>query len=146
MKPTLFWGRCAALLAALLILGATASAQGFKWWSDDRYRRELGLTQEQSRRLEDVFQMSLPTLKAQKKSLDAAETEFERLVERGDDGSVMEQVNRVEMARAELNKTRTLMLLKMRRMLTTDQWIKLGALHQADEKARNGAGPHDRSK
>jgi Spy/CpxP family protein refolding chaperone len=145
MKPTLFWGRCAALFAALLILAATPSAQGFKWWSDEGYRRELGLTQEQSRRLEEIFQMSLPSLKLQKKALDAAETEFERLVERGDDGAVMEQVSRVEMARAELNKTRTLMLLKMRRSLTTDQWIKLGALHQADEKARKSAS-HDRGK
>jgi hypothetical protein len=144
MKPTLSWGRCAALVAALLILAATASAQGFKWWSDEQYRRELGLTQEQSRRLEEIFQMSLPTLKVQKKALDVAETEFERLVERGDDGAVMEQVGRVETARAELNKTRTLMLLKMRRTLTTDQWIKLGALHQAEEKARKSA--HDRGK
>ena len=144
MKPTLFWGRCAALIAALLILAASASAQGFKWWSDEQYRRELGLTQEQSRRLEEIFQMSLPTLKVQKKALDAAETEFERLVERGDDGAVMEQVGRVETARAELNKTRTLMLLKMRRALTTDQWVKLGAMHQAEEKARKGA--HDRGK
>ena len=136
MKPTLSWGRCAALFAALLVFAATASAQGFKWWSDEQYRRELGLTQEQSRRLEDIFQMSLPTLKVQKKSLDLAETEFERLVERGDDGAVMEQVSRVELARAELNKTRTLMLLKMRRALTTDQWIKLDAMHQAAEQRK----------
>jgi Spy/CpxP family protein refolding chaperone len=139
MKPTLFWGRCAALLAAFFLIASTVSAQGFKWWSDDTYRRELGLTQEQSKRLEDIFQMSLPMLKAQKKALDTAETDFERLVERGDDSAVMEQVSRVELARAELNKTRTLMLLKMRRALTTDQWIKLGALHQADEKAKKSA-------
>ena len=45
--------------------------------------------------------------RSQKKALDQAETEFERLVEKGDDGAVMEQVGRVETARAELNKSRT---------------------------------------
>ena len=77
-----------------------------------------------------------PTLRTQKKALDAAEAEFERLVENGDDSAVMEQVLNVEAARAELNKTRTLMLLRMRRVLTTDQWVKLGAMHQADERER----------
>jgi Spy/CpxP family protein refolding chaperone len=139
MKPTLHWGRCAALFFFVLVAAGSTSAQGFKWWASDQYRRELGLTQEQSRRLEEIFQASLPTLRAQKKALDAADTEFERLVERGDDPSVMEQVDRVEAARAQLNKSRTMMLLKMRRALTTDQWVKLGALHQADEKARGRA-------
>jgi hypothetical protein len=85
----------------------------------------------------------LPTLKAKKQTLDGLETEFEKLVERGDDAAVMEQVGRVEAARAELNKCRTLMLLKMRRTLTTDQWVKLGALHQADEKARSRSHEHE---
>jgi Spy/CpxP family protein refolding chaperone len=138
MKPTFFWGLRAALTVALLfaVAAPTSAQQGFKWWNSDEYRRELGLTQEQSRRLEDIFQASLPTLRAQKKALDDAEKEFERLVERGDDSSVMEQVTRLEFARGELNKSRTLMLLKMRRTLTTDQWIKLGVLQHAAEKAR----------
>ena len=70
------------------------------------------------------------------KAFDAAETEFERLVESGNDSAVMAQVLNVETARAELNKTRALMLLRMRRALTTDQWVKLGAMHQADERER----------
>ena len=74
-------GRAAALTAALLILAAPAIAQGFKWWQSDLYKRELGLTAEQSRRLEDIFQAAAPNLRVQKKALDQAETEFERLVE-----------------------------------------------------------------
>ena len=68
-----------------------------------------------------------------------AESEFERLVERGDDGSVMDQVERVEAARAELNKSHTMMMLRMRRVLTTDQWAKFTAMHQAAERERNQA-------
>ena len=79
------------------------------------------LTVEQVRRLEEIFQGALPTLRGQMKTLEAAEAELERLVQRGDDSAVMAQVARVETARAELNTSRTLMLLKMRRALTTDR-------------------------
>jgi Spy/CpxP family protein refolding chaperone len=134
------------LLAALLVvacaspLAAQTQAQGkFKWWQSDRYKTELMLTADQSKRLEEIFQNALPTLRSQMKALESAETELERLVQRGDDSAVMAQVARVETSRAELNTSRTLMLLKMRRLLTTDQWIKFGALHKALEHEREQA-------
>jgi len=141
MKSTFRLWRHAVLLMAVLVMAGTASAQGFKWWKSDQYKRELGLTGDQSKRLEDIFQAALPNLRSHKKLLDDAEASFNQLVERGDDKAVMEQVSRVELARGELNKTRTIMLLKMRRTLTTDQWVKLGALHQANVK--NGTNPKD---
>ena len=130
-----------ALIGLLVLVGASPLfAQGkFKWWQSDRYKTELMLTAEQVRRLEEIFQSALPTLRGQMKTLEAAETELERLVQRGDDSAVMAQVARVETARAELNTSRTLMLLKMRRALTTDQWVKFGALHQALEREREQA-------
>jgi hypothetical protein len=87
-------GRATALIAALLFLAAPAAAQGFKWWQSDLYKRELGLTPEQSRRLEDIFQAAVPNLRVQKKALDQAETEFERLVEKGDGTSAVNSVER----------------------------------------------------
>ena len=124
----------ALAVIALVSTPMSAAAQGFKWWQSDVYKKELGLTAEQVRRLEETFQKALPTLKAQKSALDAAEARFERLVEAGDDSAAMEQVNIVEATRAELNKTRALMLLGMRKLLTRDQWAKFTALHQATEK------------
>jgi Spy/CpxP family protein refolding chaperone len=128
-------------VAAWLLLWSSASAQGFKWWQNDRYRTELGLTAEQSRRLEEIFQSTLPSMRAQKKAFDDAEAEFGRLVETGNDSAATAQIQVVETARAEMNKTRALMLLRMRRALTTDQWVKLGALHQADDRERRQAQP-----
>jgi Spy/CpxP family protein refolding chaperone len=130
MKSTAHPWRLAAIVPLLLLLAIPASAQGFKWWNSDQYRRELGLTTDQSRRIEEIFQAALPGLRVAKKALDDAEANFESLVQRGDDSSVMEQVDHVETARGELNKARTIMLLKMRRVLTTDQWVKLGALER----------------
>src|SRR5262245_36938323 len=141
MTPKNLLSRTVALFALVLCVSAgltvPVSGQGSKWWQSEQYRREGGLTSEQSKRLEDIFQAAVPTLKSLKKSLDQAESEFERLVERGDDGSVMDQVERVEAARADLNKSHTMMMLRMRRVLTTDQWARFTALHQAAERERS---------
>ena len=120
---------------SVLAVALPAAGQG-KWWQSEDYKRELKLTAEQSKKLEEVFQASVPTLKSLKKALDQAESEFERLLERGDDGSVMDQVERVEAARAELNKSHTMMMLRMKRVLTTEQWTKFNAMHQTAERER----------
>jgi Spy/CpxP family protein refolding chaperone len=141
--------RFTAVAIIVLLASASASAQAFKWWQSDRYKHELGLTGDQVKRLEEIFQAALPTLRMHKKALDDAETDFDRLVEHGGDAAVMEQVDKVEAARAQLNKTRTMMLLKMRRLLTTEQWVKLGALHQQDErdgKDHGSSKDHDSGK
>jgi Spy/CpxP family protein refolding chaperone len=121
--------------AVLVAVALPAAGQG-KWWQSEEYIRELRLTSEQSKKLEEVFQASVPTLKSLKKTLDQAESEFERLLERGDDGSVMDQVERVEAARAELNKSHTMMMLRMKRVLTTEQWTRFNAMHQTAERER----------
>ena len=126
--------RGAATVVLVAICVAPALAQRGKWWQDKQFQSELSLTPEQSSRLEEVFQKTLPTLLQRMRALDDAEDEFDRLVESGDDASVLEYVGIVEAARAELNKTRTVMLLRMRRSLTTDQWAKFTAL--ADERSR----------
>jgi Spy/CpxP family protein refolding chaperone len=133
--------RRAIACAALLLVAAAlpASAQRHKWWQDERFQRELGLTAEQSARLEEIFQKHQPVLRQRMEALDQAQAVFNQVVEKGDDTAVMKQVDVVETARAELAKTRTLMLLRMRRSLTADQWAKFTALAQ---KPRNRQ--HDR--
>jgi Spy/CpxP family protein refolding chaperone len=128
--------RCAAAALLLVFCAAPAMAQRGKWWQDDRFRRELGLTDEQSARLETIFQKTQPVLRERMRSLDQAEDQLEQLIETGDDATVMQHVSVVETQRAELNKTRTMMLLRMRRALTADQWAKFTAL--ADERNRGG--------
>jgi Spy/CpxP family protein refolding chaperone len=135
MTPKNLLRQSVVLFAALVTVALPAAGQG-KWWQSEEYIRELRLTPEQSKKLEEVFQASVPTLKSLKKALDQAESEFERLLERGDDGSVMDQVERVEAARAELNKSHTMMMLRMKRVLTTEQWTKFNAMHQTAERER----------
>jgi Spy/CpxP family protein refolding chaperone len=136
MKFLRFFVASVAIIVCAGSLAVPTAAQGFRWWQDETFRRELGLTAEQSARVESIFQQSLPALRKHKDSLDRAQAEFDRLVERASDGTVMEQVNAVEGARAELNKVRVMMLLRMRRSLTTDQWAKFTALQQQREASR----------
>ena len=121
----------------VLAFAAPAAAQRQKWWHDDHFRRELGLTDEQSTRLEDVFQKTQPKLREHMKALDQAKKRLDESIEKGDDATVMVHIGLVETVRAELNKTRTLMLLRMRRSLTADQWAKFTALADERERERN---------
>ena len=136
MKPTIYFRRLAATFAIVLFCAGSVGAQAFKWWMSDEYKHELGLTADQSRKLEEVFQGALPTLRTQKKALDDAEKQFGQAMQRENYSFVMEKVEQLEGARAALNRTRTMMLVKMRQLLTTEQWIKLDAMHQAAEQRK----------
>ena len=123
-----------------MLLATPASAQGFKWWQSDTFIRGLGLTQEQSTKIEAVFQHTAPVLRKQKETLDRAQADFNQMVEASDDAQVMAQVGVVEAARSELNKSRTMMLLRMRRVLTPDQRVTFVMLQQ---QTRNRSRPAD---
>jgi Spy/CpxP family protein refolding chaperone len=120
----------AAVVGATVLTAHPASAQGFKWWQSDTFTRELGLTTDQSSKIEAVFQATVPVLRRQKDALDKAEADFNQMIEASDDAQVMAQVGVVEAARSELNKSRTMMLLRMRRVLTPDQRVKFVMLQQ----------------
>jgi Spy/CpxP family protein refolding chaperone len=137
MKVSTKFQSLAACAVLLLLWSSPALAQRGKWWQDGRFGRELGLTTEQRTRLEEIFQNTQPTLRLKMKALDEAQALFDQLVEKGDDASVMNQVAAVEAARTEISKARTMMLLRMRRSLTADQWAKFTALHEAVTRERN---------
>ena len=135
--------RPAALLAVLIALApATVLGQG-KWWQSERYQRELQLTGDQIARIEEVFQTSLPELRQQKHELDRLETQLSRLIDTSaDEDAVMAEADRVEKVRTGLSKCRTRMLVRIRRVLTPDQRVKLADLHQEWERDRKRQ--HDR--
>ena len=139
MKPTVFAGRFVAFLLVAMALVATfahanQSTNPPKWWTSESYKRDLGLTPEQSRKLEDIFQAAAPTLRTQRKALDDAEAQFEKLVPQAEDKVVIDQINRVVTARADLNRSHSIMLFRMRRVLTPEQWTKLGVLTEREKQ------------
>jgi len=125
---------CRSAVALALVwcaLADTARAQGFKWWQTERFQRELALTLDQISRIEEIFQACIPELRQHKESLDRQEEELSVMIDRAaDEPLVMQQLDRVEAARVALSKSRTRMLLRIRRVLNTEQRVKLGVLHQ----------------
>jgi Spy/CpxP family protein refolding chaperone len=128
----------AALVVAAGLARAQEQQQRRKWWQDEQFKAELGLTAEQSANVEATFQDSLPKLKMAKQQLDSLEEELSRLIrERTADESVISaHIDKVEAARAELSKTRTLMLYRIHRILTPEQNDKLQEMHERWEKER----------
>jgi Spy/CpxP family protein refolding chaperone len=135
----------AVVITATAILGGSpAFAQGFKWWQSDTFIKGLGLTQDQSTKIEAIFQKNLQVLRQEKDALDKAEADFNQMVEASDDAQVMAQVGVVEAARSELNKSRTMMLLRMRRVLTPDQRVRFVMLQQQTRNNRRPGGDDHR--
>ena len=120
-------------------------AQGFKWWQNEQFQQELALTTEQTGRLEEIFQSLQPTLKTQKD--DARQARVAAL--EGHQRRAMPTrprcwkcSARVESARGELSKSRTLLAFRMRRILTADQNVKFKALHEEWVRERRDKSNH----
>jgi Spy/CpxP family protein refolding chaperone len=138
MTYRFFFPRPPALLLALVLCLAPlpTAAQGFKWWHSDKFKQALQLTEEQITRIEAVFDAALPEFRQHKHTLDRLEEELSRLIDIADEAAVMEHADRVEAERAALSKARTLMLVRIRRVLTVEQRATLAELHREWERNR----------
>jgi len=104
----------------------------WKFWQGDS-KATLGITNQQSAEIEQIFQSTLPTLEASKDRIDKLEATLSRTIKENtaDVATVAQQIDRLESARAEVYKARTLMLYRMRGLLTADQRAKLQAMWEA---------------
>jgi Spy/CpxP family protein refolding chaperone len=115
-----------AVIAFLLLLAWPAAAspppQGFKWWQGPR-AKELGLTSDQSAKIEEIFQAALPRLKTASEDVDRFQKDLSRLIsaDKTTEMDVVRQLGQVQAARNELDRQRTLMLFRMYRELSPDQ-------------------------
>lgn len=141
------WRSAAGAALLLLALSAPVRGQsfGFPWWRDAQFQRDLSLTADQSGRIDAVFQKTIPTLREKRAELDAQEEELSRMIAaNADEASVIRQVDKVEAIRSHMNKMRTLMLLRMRQILSPEQRAKLNQKYEQWEKdhRREGRGKH----
>jgi Spy/CpxP family protein refolding chaperone len=137
MSPT--WNLRWLAVGVLLALAAPLHAQsfGFSWWKDAQFQRDLGLTPDQTAKIDAIFQSTISLLRQKKADLDRQEDELSRMIAAGADESlVTRQVDKVESTRASMNKMRTLMLLHERQVLTPDQRVRLNKLHEQMFKDR----------
>src|SRR5262245_32875621 len=122
-------GLLAAVAAQAQSTAQPSQPRGVAWWRMDQFQKNLGLSTDQVARLEAMFQQALPDLRRGREDLDRQEAELSRLIEmNADEVIVVRQVDKVEAIRSHLNKTRQLLLLHHRQLLTPEQRVKLKAM------------------
>jgi Spy/CpxP family protein refolding chaperone len=144
---------CRLATAAVLLGFATApvlasNQQGPppRWWKNEAIVKDLGLTADQSTRIEAIFEVAFPELRQEREELEHLEAKFSRMIRDGqvDEATLARQIDRVETARASGNKTRSLMLMRMYRVLTHDQRLRFDELSKqwaASNSGRGGSKP-----
>jgi Spy/CpxP family protein refolding chaperone len=111
----------------------------FKWWAIDKYKQELKLTNDQSAEIEKIFQASMERLRVDKDDLDRAQTSFSQLMEKPSAGEreFARAVDQLELARYNVSKERTMMLVRIHNILTSDQRKGLEAIRKRNEGEKN---------
>ena len=100
----------------------------WKWWLYDR--AELGITDKQSTEIDKIFESTMPQQRAKREELEKMEAVLQTMTteNKADVAAVAQQAEKVESLRAEMGKTRTVMLYRMNLLLSPDQRVKVKAL------------------
>jgi Spy/CpxP family protein refolding chaperone len=101
-------------------------AQG-TWWNNMDTATRLGLTKDQQKKMDDIFQQFRLKLIDLNAALSREELIMDPLMsaEKLDDVKILAQIDRIAQARAELEKANSRMLLGIRESLTMEQWTKI---------------------
>jgi Spy/CpxP family protein refolding chaperone len=100
-----------------------------RWWTDPAMVEKLGLTADQQKKMDALFQQHRLRLIDLSAALQKEEAIMEPLLETDhpEESRVLAQIDRIAQARAELEKANARMLLGLRSVLTQEQWKKLQA-------------------
>lgn len=100
-----------------------------KWWTRPEMAQKLGLTPDQTKKMDETFQQFRLKLIDLNAVVQKEEAIMEPLVEsqQPDETKIVAQIDKLAQARAELEKANARMLLGIRRLLTQEQWNKLKA-------------------
>jgi Spy/CpxP family protein refolding chaperone len=130
---------CAVLFAAVVGPAAARPSElpEGKWWKRPRVAAEINLTPGQVRDIEGIFARARPRLIDGKGELEKKQGDLQDAIESNvDRRAIAEKVEAVENARAELQKTRILMVLDMKQTLKPEQWERLVRMHQQLRRER----------
>lgn len=102
------------------------------WWKNPEVMKEIGISPELSKKIDDLFHKRLPEAMAQEREFKKQDDELNRLLRERTVGAdvIAVQVDRVEAQRTTLNKTRTVMIYQMYQLLSAEQYTKLVAYNE----------------
>jgi len=128
--------RLVLVTVALLLLPTHAAAQApmFPWWNSP-LARNIGLDEQQARQVRPVVQEARGRLMDMRTDVERAESELsdQMSADPVDSRRASEAIEKVVSARAELTRALAQMSLRLRMVLTPEQWKQL-------QQARPGAG------
>jgi Spy/CpxP family protein refolding chaperone len=109
-----------------------------RWWSSPQVAQRVGLTPDQQKRMDGIFQESRLKLIDLTAALDKEEAVMEPLVEadQPDAAKIRSQIDRIAQARSELEKANANFLLGIRMVLTPAQWKELRSAGVGPRPAR----------
>ena len=117
----------------------TQDQNRWKWWINPDSRKEIGITDAQSARIDQIFESMFPAQRSKWRELQQLEPAVSKLLKErvADVAMVTQQVERMEKLDAERRALRTVMLYRMNLELTPDQRLKLDAfIKRRDENRR----------
>lgn len=122
-----------------------------RWWNDPHIAQQLGITDDQKHKMDDIFQQHRLNLIDLDASLEKQEVLMQPLIsaDQPNEAAVLAQIDKIAQARADLEKADARMLFDIRKILTPEQWQKLKAMraeHRDDrmmmrEHRRGPGGP-----
>jgi Spy/CpxP family protein refolding chaperone len=129
-------------LAVVPVAGALQLTPPRGWWRNEAIVKELGLTVDQVTRINTIFETTMPELRQDREELERLEAKLSRMIQddRMDEANLSRQIDRVETARANGNKTRSLMLTRMYRVLTREQRTKFDQISKTWAPPPGGRG------
>ena len=119
-----------------------------RWWDSPHAAKKLGLTSEQQKKMDSIFENHKLKLMDLHANLQKQEEILKPMIgaDNPNEGQILGQIDAVAQARANLEKEFARMLLGIRRQLTPEQWQKLKAMHARHmEQMRHHhghGGPH----
>jgi Spy/CpxP family protein refolding chaperone len=111
------------------------------WWDDPAVKKDLKLTDEQARRIRDIFEKREVEVKPMSDQLYREGEKLDKMTRErvADDATYAVQVSKVHHLFAEVRKSRTLMIYRMYRELQPEQYKKLQEIMER-RRSMNGRG------
>ena len=101
-----------------------------RWWDDKSVVRSIGLSNEQQKKMDAVFNQNKPAILAAYKSFLSEQARLDTLSKQPqvDQAQVFAAIDSVSQAKASLEKANTLMLLQIRQQMEPAQITKLESI------------------
>jgi Spy/CpxP family protein refolding chaperone len=108
-----------------------------KWWRDPDTRAKLGITDKQSAELDGIYHSFYGALKSGTHEVERYQRDVSQIMAdpASTEPDVLHAIDKLEMAKARLSRTRTLMLYRMHRVLTPEQRAKVKKLQELKDAA-----------